>query len=86
MSQWYVTDIDGRIALYQGVPQSLGPLPLSRLEHLTDVRTNALPIFDRQQVHAGISSGSRAGAEAVIARIKQVAVTCMQQPNTVGCP
>jgi hypothetical protein len=86
MGQWYVTDINGRVALYQGVSQSLGPIPLSRLDTLTDVRTDALPIFDRQQVHAGISVGSRADAEAVIARIEGVAAACVQEPSTVGCP
>ena len=86
MGQWYVTEINGRVALYQGVSQSLGPIPLSRLDTLTDVRTDALPIFDRQQVHAGISVGSRADAEAVIARIEGVAAACVQAPSTIGCP
>lgn len=86
MAQWYVTEIDGRVALYQGVPQSLGPMPLSRLELLTDVRTDALPAFDRQQVRVGISTSSRADAEAVIVRIRQAAVICASQPSTVGCP
>lgn len=86
MGQWYVTEIDGRVALYQGVQQSLGPLALSRLDTLTDLRTDALPVFDRQQVRSGISTSSRADAEAVIARIRQSAATCAYQPDTVGCP
>jgi len=86
MGQWYVTEIDGRVALYQGVQQSLGPMQLSRLDTLTDLRTEALPVFDRQQVRVGISTSSRAAAEAVIARIRQSAATCAEQPDTVGCP
>lgn len=86
MGQWYVAEIDGRVALYQGVPQSLGPMPLSRLDSLTDLRTATLPAFDRQQVRAGISADSRADAEAVIARIRRAAVTCANHPETVGCP
>lgn len=86
MGQWYVTEIDGRVALFQGVSQSLGPMPLSRLDMLTDLRTDALPVFDRQQVRSGISTASRADAEAVISRIRQSAATCAYQPDTVGCP
>jgi len=86
MDQWYVTEIDGRVALYQGVQQSIGPMPLSRLDTLTDLRTAVLPAFDRQQVRSGISTGSRADAEAVIERIRRAALTCVNQPETVGCP
>lgn len=85
-SQWYVADINGRVALYQGVPQSLGPITLSRLDTLTDVELNALPTFDRQQVHAGITAGSRAEAEAVIARIRSVVAACTADPSASGCP
>lgn len=85
-SQWYITDINGRVALYQGVPQSLGPLPLSRLDSLTDLRLTQLPQFDRLQVHAGITAGSRAEAQAVIDRIAQLVRACVIQPHVAGCP
>ena len=84
--QWYVTDIDGRVALYQGVPQSLGPIPLSRLDTLTELRTTDLPAFDRQQVHAGIPAASRQEAEAVILRIALASKSCSEAPHTAGCP
>lgn len=84
--QWFVTDIHGRVALYQGVPQSLGPIPLSRLDTLTELRTEGLPAFDRQQVHAGIAASSRAEAEAVIRRIAHAARSCVEKPETAGCP
>lgn len=85
-AQWYVTDIDGRVALYQGVSQSLGPLPLSRLDSITDVRVDTLPAFDRQQVRAGISTNSRSDAEAVIERIREAAAMCSATPSSAGCP
>ena len=84
--QWYVTDIDGRVALYQGVPQSLGPIQLSRLDTLTELRTADLPAFDRQQVYAGIPAASRQEAEAVILRIALASSSCREAPLTAGCP
>ena len=29
--QWYVGDHEGKLAIYQGIPQTIGPIPLSRL-------------------------------------------------------
>lgn len=85
-SQWYVTDFNGRVAMYQGVPQTIGPIALSRLDVLTEIRLNSLPTFDRQQVHAGITAGSRDEAQAVIVSIREVVQRCASQPGTPGCP
>ncbi|MDO4901439.1 PP2C family serine/threonine-protein phosphatase [Actinomyces sp.] len=30
-SQYYVTTLDGKVVIYQGIPQSLGPMPLSHV-------------------------------------------------------
>ena len=85
-SQWYITDLNGRVALYQGVPQSLGPFPMSRLDSLTELRLSQLPQFDRLQVRAGITAGSRADAQAVIDRIAELVRACISQPHVAGCP
>lgn len=84
--QWYVAALNGRVALYQGVQQYLGPIPLSRLDSITDIELDGLPAFDRQQVHLGIPASSRAAAELVISRIQRIAETCATVPDTVGCP
>ena len=81
-SQWYVADIDGYVGLYHGVPQSIGPFTLSRLEELTDLRLTDLPSFERQQVDAGISASSRAAALEIIDRIQQRVADCA----STGCP
>ena len=85
-SQWYIADIEGRIGLFQGVPQSLGPISLSRVDHLTDLRLDALPLFERQSVHDGIAANSRSEAEAVIERIAARIATCDATPTGAGCP
>lgn len=85
-SQWYVADIDGRIAMYQGVPQSIGPVTLSRLVALTDLSLQDLPVFERQSVHAGITAGSRQDAEDVIARIAERVDACTASTPAAGCP
>ena len=85
-SQWYVSDIEGRIGLFQGVSQSIGPVSLSRVDHLTDLRLDALPSFERQSVHDGIAASSRTEAEAVIDRISARISACAASPDGPGCP
>lgn len=84
--QYYVAELDGRVAIYQGVQQSIGPLNLSRLEKLTDIRVADLPAFDRQVVESGISAESLMAANTIVLRIASQAETCRTNPNTPGCP
>lgn len=84
--QYYVATLDGRVAVFQGVPQSVGPLSLSRLERLTDIDVGDLPVFDRQVVDAGISAESLEAANTIVLRIGSQAATCRTNPSTPGCP
>lgn len=85
-SQYYVAEIDGRVAIFQGVRQSVGPVSLSRLERTTDVAIASLPIFDRDFVRAGISADSLMEADAIVKRLATHAEACLVEPNTPGCP
>ena len=85
-SQWYVTDLHGRVALYQGVPQTIGPVSLSRLDTLTTLDVAHLPTFDRDQVHAGITAGSRADALVIIDRVRALIDACTRDPSAPSCP
>ena len=85
-NQYFVTALDGKVAVYQGVPQSLGPLSLSRLERLTNIDTADLPQFDRHLVESGISASSLEAANTIVLRIESQAATCRVHPSTPGCP
>lgn len=85
-SQYFVTAIDGKVAVYQGVPQSVGPLSLSRLERVTNIDVMDLPQFDRHLVEAGISASSLEAANTIVLRIDSQAATCRTNPSTPGCP
>lgn len=52
--QYYVGSVDDRVAIYQGVPQSLGPLELSSVEEATEIPLSRLPGYSRQRVEAGL--------------------------------
>lgn len=52
--QYYVGSTDDQVAIYQGVPQSLGPLELSSVEESTEIPLSRLPGYSRQRVEAGL--------------------------------
>ena len=52
--QYYVGSVEDRVAIYQGVPQSLGPLELSSVEEATEIPLSRLPGYSRQRVEAGL--------------------------------
>lgn len=52
--QYYVGTTDDRVAIFQGVPQSIGPLELSSVEESTEIPLSRLPGYSRQRVEAGL--------------------------------
>ena len=84
--QWYVGIDTGNVAVYTGVDVSLGPISLSQLSERTTIEAATLPEYAREEVEGGIAASSRAGAEAIVARLQAAAATCLAAPETVGCP
>jgi protein phosphatase len=60
---------DGRVAIYQGVQQDLGPIVLSHLVEQTSIELTSLTVFDRQSVIDTISTNALADAQRVVARL-----------------
>ena len=52
--QYYVGTTDDHVAIFQGVPQSFGPLELSSLEESTEIPLSRLPGYSRQRIEAGL--------------------------------
>lgn len=65
-SQYYVAASDGTVAVYQGLPQSLGPISLSSLEETTDVAVTDLSTFSQQRLDATIPADSHDAALEVV--------------------
>ncbi|MBX9245440.1 serine/threonine-protein phosphatase, partial [Actinotalea ferrariae] len=60
--QYYVGDADGRVAVFRGIPQSVGPLELSRVVERTDTRVEDLPGFIQDRLVQTVPATSLAGA------------------------
>lgn len=68
-THYYVGSSDGRVAIYQGVQQDLGPILLSHLVEQTSIELAGLTVFDRQSVLDTISTSTLADAQRVVSRL-----------------
>lgn len=65
-SQYYVGEADGKVAIYRGVDQSLGPISLSEIERSTDLEVQELPDYSQTRVRTGIHADSVEEAERIV--------------------
>jgi serine/threonine protein phosphatase PrpC len=84
--QWYVGDSNGYVAVYQGVPASIGPLAMHHVVTQSTLAITSLPTFEAGQVQATIYASSLANADATMVRLKSRAQACITTPTTAGCP
>jgi protein phosphatase len=85
--QWYVGANDGRVAIFQGVSQDLGPVRLSHVEQQSDVELANLPDFYRAKVESKVSTDTLDDAESLVDQLRTEASRCAVARATGGeCP
>lgn len=84
--QLYIGGDGTHVALYRGIPQSLGPVRLTTLDTPTDILLTDLPSLERGAVDATITVADRAQADARITALRQAADACRVQRSTLGLP
>jgi serine/threonine protein phosphatase PrpC len=87
--QWYVgVDNAGHVAVFQGIPASIGGVRFSHVAVTTDIsaaQVVALPIY--AELPSGITADSRTAALAVVAQIRRdLAVPSKGAPKSGGRP
>ncbi len=70
-TRYFVGESNGRVAIYQGIQQNLGPIVLSELYREADIDVAELRLYDQQRVEETISTGSLQDAEAVVDRLEE---------------
>lgn len=78
-SQYFVTEYQGKVAVYRGLAQPIGPFHFSDLYSTTSVNISELPVFEREQLARAITANGLDDAERIIARLQQRADACNQQ-------
>ncbi|WP_108249265.1 Stp1/IreP family PP2C-type Ser/Thr phosphatase [Planctomonas deserti] len=69
-SRYYVGVTDGTVAIYRGVQQGIGPIPLSSVHEITDVQLDDLGAFYQGQVERTINADSLREAEEIVERLR----------------
>lgn len=84
--QHYVSEYDGKVAVFRGVPQSFGPVQLSSLERtVDDISVGNLPDFYRNRLRQTIPAASEADVENQIATLRVQQAECLSRISA-GAP
>ncbi|MCQ9389716.1 protein phosphatase 2C domain-containing protein [Brevibacterium sp. 50QC2O2] len=82
-AQYYVTASDGRVAVYSGVSQNLGPFSLSNLSETTDVQTADLSDYSRERLDQTIPATSKQNADEIVTSLREEAQQNSQSGDTI---
>ncbi|MBX3100778.1 MAG: serine/threonine-protein phosphatase [Salinibacterium sp.] len=66
---YFVGEVDGRVTIFQGVQQDIGPITLSHVYKTTTIDVIDLPLYYQQQVEATLNAGSLAEAQGIVDRL-----------------
>ncbi|MHA7984717.1 PP2C family protein-serine/threonine phosphatase [Rathayibacter sp. CAU 1779] len=65
-SRYFVGESAGKVAIFQGVQQNLGPISLSHVYKKTDVSVSSLSDYEQQQVQDTINASSLDDAKRIV--------------------
>lgn len=74
-TRYYIGEYDQRVAIYNGVSQRLGPIQLSTLETVTDIRLSDLPEFSQQRVHQTVPARDLYDAQRIVKNLERTGTT-----------
>ncbi|MGO4248623.1 PP2C family serine/threonine-protein phosphatase [Paenarthrobacter sp. RAF54_2] len=85
-TRYYVGEYDSRVAIFNGISQRLGPIQLSRLEAVTDLRVESLPEYGQQSVRQTVPAGDLDDAQRIVENLKNYGSTSGTCPSTSASP
>ena len=86
-TQYFVGADQDKVAIFQGLPEGLPGLSLSRVYEVQHLAVSELPPFYQEQVKANIDVPSLDSARATVAELTEAAKTCASpQPTTSPRP
>src|SRR6476620_3942977 len=74
-TRYYIGEHDQHVAIFNGVSQRLGPIPLSTLETVTDIRMSDLPEFSQQRVRQTVPARDLYDAQRIVKNLERTGTT-----------
>jgi serine/threonine protein phosphatase PrpC len=78
-TRYYVGEHDSRVAIFNGVSQRLGPIGLSSLETVTEIRMDSLPPFSQQRVRQTVPANDLYDAQRIVKNLELTGTTSPEQ-------
>ena len=78
-TRYYVGEYDSRVAIFNGVSQRLGPIQLSTLEAVTDIRMDSLPEFSQQRVRQTVPADDLYDAQRIVKNLELTGTTSPEE-------
>jgi len=72
-SHYFVGVDDGKVAIFQGVQQNIGPIGLSSIYQTTTIEVSSLPSFQQESVEATINADNLRDAIDIVNRLDELA-------------
>jgi PPM family protein phosphatase len=70
-TRYYVAASDNRVVIYNGVAQTLGPIPLSHIDQTTDIPVSSLPQFQRNRLENTLAAGDLQHAQEIVEELRE---------------
>ncbi len=78
-TRYYVGEFDSRVAIFNGVSQRLGPIQLSSLEAVTEIRMDSLPPFSQQRVRQTVPAQDLYDAQRIVKNLELTGSTSPEE-------
>lgn len=75
----FVNESGSRVAIYNGVSQRLGPIQLSSLEAVTEIRMDSLPPFSQQRVRQTVPANDLYDAQRIVKNLELTGTTSPEE-------
>ena len=69
-TQYFVSQYEGRVAIYNGVSQNIGPIQLSHLDTAYNIRLESLPVYQQQRLNSSIPARDLEHAEEIVESLR----------------
>jgi PPM family protein phosphatase len=70
-TRYYVATFDNRVAIYNGVAQTLGPISLSHVDQTTDIPVSSLPQFQRNRLENTLAARDLEHAQNIVQDLRR---------------